>query len=103
MAKYNLKIEKNALQDIQGITDWYTIQLQNLGSRFQKQAKFTINSLKTNPHNYAVRYADVHCVGIKKFPFLVHYTIDDEALIVSIFAILHTSRNPKIWETRKNI
>jgi hypothetical protein len=37
MAKYKIKIEPQALQDIQEATDWYNEQLQGLGSRFQKQ------------------------------------------------------------------
>ena len=68
---FKLQIEQNALQDIQEITDWYNSQLKDLGARFQKQLKFQINSLKTNPHIYALRYANVHCLGVKKFPFFV--------------------------------
>lgn len=101
--KFKIKIEQDALQDIQEITDWYNCQLQDLGSRFQKQVKSNINSLKSNPQIYVVRYADVYCMGIKKITFLVHYTVNDDAFVVSIFAILHTSRNPEIWKNRKNI
>jgi plasmid stabilization system protein ParE len=101
--KYKLKIEQEALQDIQEITDWYNSQVQGLGSRFQKQAKSQVNSLKTNPHIYSNRYVDVNCMLIKKFPFLVHYTINDDAFLVEIFAVIHTSRNPKIWENRRHL
>lgn len=100
---FKLQIEQNALQDIQEITDWYNSQLKDLGSRFQKQLKIQINSLKTNPHIYALRYANVHCMGVKKFPFLVHFTINDDDFVVSIFAIIHNSRNPKIWEVKRNL
>jgi plasmid stabilization system protein ParE len=101
--KYKLKINEEALQDIQEITDWYNAQVGGLGSRFQKQAKSQINSLKNNPDIYVNRYDDVHCMLIKKFPFLVHFTINDNAFIVEIFAVIHTSRNPKIWNTRREL
>ncbi len=98
MMKYKVQIDEEALTDIQEVTDWYNEQLQGLGSRFLKQTKLQINSLKMDAEIYTNRYADVRCMLIKKFPFMVHYTIDN--LTVKIFAVLHTSRNPKIWEGR---
>lgn len=101
MIKYKIKIEPEALKDIQAATDWYNEQLQGLGSRFQKQVIVQINSLKNNPSAYAVRYAEVRCMIIKKFPFMVHFTTDENQKLVEVFAIYYTSRNPKIWEERK--
>ncbi|MBW8048914.1 MAG: type II toxin-antitoxin system RelE/ParE family toxin [Cytophagales bacterium] len=89
--------------DIQEATDWYNEQVPGCGSRFQKQVKFQINSLKINPNGYAIRYADVHCMLIKKFPFLVHFTVDESKFIVKVFAVVHTSRNPKIWEEKRRM
>jgi len=37
---------------------------------------------------------------VKKFPFLIHYIIDEANETVEVFAIIHTSRSPKIWEQR---
>ena len=101
MNTYKLKIHEEALQDIQNATDWYNEHLQGLGSRFQKQVKTQINSLKKDATLYTIRYADVRCMIIKKFPFIVHYTFDSKLLLVEVFAVIHTSRNPKIWEKRR--
>jgi mRNA-degrading endonuclease RelE of RelBE toxin-antitoxin system len=98
MNTYKLKIDEEALQDIQNATDWYNEQLQGLGARFQKQVKTQINSLKKNAPLFSKRYADVRCMFIKKFPFMVHYTLDSNLFLVEVFAVIHTSRNPKIWE-----
>ena len=95
--KYSVKVDTDALLDIQEVTDWYNEQVSGLGSRFQKQVKIQINSLKINPNGYGIRYGDVRCMLIKKFPFLVHFTVDETNLFVEVFAIIHTSRNPKIW------
>jgi mRNA-degrading endonuclease RelE of RelBE toxin-antitoxin system len=101
MANYKIRVEPDALQDIQESTDWYNEQVKGLGSRFQKQVKTQINSLKKNPLGYAVRYAKVRCMLIKKFPFLVHFIIDEELKVVEVFAVYHTSRDSKIWLERK--
>jgi hypothetical protein len=80
MKKYKLKIDAGALQDIQEATDWYNGQSGGLGSRFQKQVKLQINKLRNNPGIYGIRYADVRSVLVKKFPFLIHFIVDDTNL-----------------------
>lgn len=82
MAKYKITIELDALQDIQEATDWYNDQLQGLGSHFQKQVVKQINSLKENVLGYAIRYADVRCMLVKKFPFMVHFTFNEKENLV---------------------
>lgn len=102
MANYKINVAPDALQDIQEATDWYNEQLSGLGSRFQKQVVKQINSLKANPLGYATRYAEVRCMLVKKFPFMVHFTLDEKQKLIEVFAIFHTSRNPKIWQERKD-
>ena len=98
---YKIQIDEDAFQDIQFATDWYNEQLDGLGARFQKQVKIQINSLKKDAAIYSNRYADVHCLIINTFPFMVHYTVNEHLKLVEIFAIIHTSRNPKIWKKRR--
>ena len=103
MAKFRVKIDSDALLDIQEATDWYNKQLTGLGSRFQKQVKQQINSLKANAENYSIRYNDVRCMTIKKFPFLVHFIIENSTKTVEVFAVIHTSRNPAIWDEKRKL
>lgn len=75
--------------------------MQNgLGERFQKAAVRHINSLKNDPQIYAVRYNEIRCVGIKKFPFMIHFYINNENNTVEILAVISPSRNPKIWQDK---
>lgn len=78
MNKFKVKIDEETILDIQEATDWYNKQLAGLGSRFQKQVKQQISSLRINPESYSVRYSDVRCMIITKFPFLVHFTIENQ-------------------------
>lgn len=34
------------------------------------------------------------------FPFMIHYEVAEKNKIVIISAVLHTSRNPDIWDER---
>lgn len=98
MTSFTISIDEEALIDIQQGTDWYNQQLDGLGQRFQKQVKSQILSLKRNHSSYSIRYKDVRCMPIKKFPFMVHFSVDESQRIVEVFAVIHTRRNPSIWK-----
>jgi|SRR6185437_9341133 len=103
MKSFRIKIKSEALSDIQEATDWYNERLPKLGTRFQKVVKQQINILKYSANNHSIRYDQVHCMLIHKFPFMVHFIIDELNFVFEIFAIIHTSRNPEIWEQRNKI
>jgi len=100
MPKWEIVIDIDALADIEASVEWYNMQSSGLGKRFGKQISQQINSLKTNPEAYGVRYLNVRCMLVKKFPFMVHFTIENNT--INIFAVFHTSRNPMIWTKRKD-
>lgn len=102
MKKYNLKIEPEALADIQEITDWYNKQQTRLGKRFQDTTVKQINSLSKNPQIYAVRYKEIRCALIKNFPYMVHFYVNTETSAIEVLAVISTSRNPKIWVEKKS-
>jgi mRNA-degrading endonuclease RelE of RelBE toxin-antitoxin system len=98
---YTLKIDIDAFKDIQETVEWYELQLKGLGLRYKNQTKNQINSLKKNPYLFSIKYNEIRCRKIDKFPFLIHYNIDDTLNIITIFAIFHTSRSPEIWKRRQ--
>jgi len=100
MKKYKIKIDPEALADIQEITDWYNEAQAGLGKRFQKTAIRHINSLNKEPQIYAIRYKEIRCVLIKKFPYMAHFYINDQNNTVEVLAVISTGRNPKIWQEK---
>ncbi len=97
MKKYSVKIEPEAFADIQEITDWYNEQQAGLGKRFQNTTIKQINSLNKNPQIYAIRYKEIRCVVIKKFPYMAHFYINDKNNTVEVLAVISTDQDPKIW------
>ena len=100
MKKYKIKIGSEALADIQEITIWYNEQQSGLGARFQKTAIQQINALGNDPQIYAIRYKEIRCVSIKKFPYMAHFYINNESNAVEVLAVISTDRNPKLWEEK---
>lgn len=97
---YSLKIDIDAFNDIQNTSEWYEMQSKGLGLRYKNQTKKQINSLQKDPHIFSIKYNEIRCRKIEKFPFLIHYTINEELKIITVFAVFHTSRNPEIWKKR---
>ena len=95
--RFQLKIDTDALNDIQEAFEWYETQLKGLGLRYKTQAKKQINSLKKDPYLFSIKYNEIRCRKIEKFPFLIHYLINENTKTVTVFAVFHTSRNPEIW------
>ncbi len=98
--RFGLKILPLAKSDIQGSIKWYNEQQAGLGRRFHAEVKETFEHLRTNPF-FQNRYDVVRCLPLKKFPFMVHFTVDEENKQVVINAVFHTSLHPKIWKRNK--
>jgi toxin ParE1/3/4 len=97
--KFSVKIEAEAYQDIQQGIDWYNQQAEKLGYKFYKELKKTIDQLKTTPF-LQVRYDNVRCLPLKKFPYMIHFTVHEAEKVAIIRAVLNTARNPACWKDR---
>ncbi len=95
----SFKIEPEAYQDTQDGIDWYNKQQRGLGRKFHLEVKAYINKLKTNPF-FQIRYDDVHCLPIKKYPYMIHFTLDEVNKVVTIKAVFNTRKNPQNWRRR---
>ena len=100
MKKYKVKIVPEALIDIQDITNWYNEAQAKLGKRFLDTTIAKINRLSKDPQIFAIRYQEIRCMRVPKFPYMVHFYINEKTNIVEVLAVISTNRNPKIWEER---
>lgn len=100
MISYEIEIKNEALDDLNNAVEWYNKQHNGLGVKFSNQIIAQINSLEFSPYNNSIRFLNVRYLLIKKFPFVIHYSVDEIEHIVRIYSIFHTSRNPKIWNKR---
>ena len=67
-------------------------------SIFLNSVNNSFSILEENPF-YQIRYDDVRCLPIKKFPFMAHFTVDEIELLVKVYALVNTYRNPeKFWK-----
>jgi toxin ParE1/3/4 len=97
LVKFNLEIEPEAFADIQQAVYFYNSREHFLGKRFFKTIDKQFNFLKNNYNLFAVRYDDIRCMPVKKFPYMIHYQILEKQQTVSIKAVFCTHKNPDKW------
>jgi toxin ParE1/3/4 len=97
---YGIVIDPRAIRDIQEAIDYYDEQQAGLGERFETALDKHLLTLEKNPF-FRIRYDNVRCLPLKKFPYMVHFTIDKDQQIVTVWAVFHTSLDPQKWKGRK--
>jgi len=100
MKRFFIKIDTEALSDIQEIAEWYEAQKEGLGYKFRTTVIEQIDHLTSNPQIFAIRYKEIRCMLVKKFPYMVHFYINSQTFTVEILAVISTDRNPRIWQER---
>jgi hypothetical protein len=89
---------KEALFDIEEITLWYEDQREGLSFDFELCLEVGINEIQRTPSAFQKRYKQVKIRFINRFPFGIHYIINNE--IITIVGVFHTSRSPSNWLKR---
>ncbi|MEI6047671.1 MAG: type II toxin-antitoxin system RelE/ParE family toxin [Bacteroidota bacterium] len=94
---YKISINPTARIDIIQAIDWYNEQQPNLGFRFYKYTRTTLKNIQKNPLGYAVRYKTIRTAIINKFPYMIHYSVEQQTETIKVLAIICTYRNPGSW------
>lgn len=91
MTGYKVVLTLRARQDIQASIKWYNIKQKGLGKRFHQFVTQAISTIQSIPF-FQVRYLEVRCLKVKRFPYLIHYIIEDDTIY--ILAVISTHQNP---------
>lgn len=83
----------HAFQDIKEINLYYKSKNATLVNRFNENLKAEITAIAKNPFLLQVRYKNFRVSKIKDFPFMIHYEIFENSILIE--AIYHTSRDSK--------
>ena len=84
----------HAFRDIKEINLYYKAKKSELATRFNDNFKDEIKIIAKNPFLFQVRYKNFRVSKIKDFPFIIHYEICENSIIID--AIYHTSRDSKL-------
>jgi plasmid stabilization system protein ParE len=91
---YRLLFFDEALSDVLQAKQWYNEQCEGLDEEFAQALVQAISQISEMPFAYAVRYKNIRIAHPKRFPFNIHFYVDEPNAIVVITAIVHNKRHP---------
>tara|TARA_A100000171_G_C2136917_1_gene151019 strand:+ start:1048 stop:1350 length:303 start_codon:yes stop_codon:yes gene_type:complete len=96
--KYSLHIQDSAFMDVAEGVEYYEAQREGLSLDFELCLEEGYWDILSTPLGYEVKYANIRIKFIRRFPYGIHYFVDNtDVYVISVF---HTSKNPKRWFER---
>jgi toxin ParE1/3/4 len=99
MRTYRLEIKDEVFDDIQNGIDYYNSGITGLGRRFFAAVQHEYKAIVKNPF-FQVRYENVRCVPIRKFPCMIHFIVEEEKKRIVVIGIINTYLDPQKWIKR---
>jgi len=96
---FKIVITQKAHIDILEGVEWYDKQSTDIGKRFYQTIQKKFKTLRQNPF-FQVRYEDVRCLPLGKYPYLIHFVLDEERELIIVIGVICTYLNPETWEER---
>lgn len=92
---FKIIISDEAKTDLEHSYLYYQTKVnKKVADNFFKDFKSSLNIISKNPY-FKIWFEDFHGKLMKKYPFLIFYTIDRDAEIIVIARVFHTSQNPR--------
>lgn len=88
-----------ALSEYAEAVQYYTEQRVEVAQAFINAIEDTVYRIREAPTRYAAIGEDVRRCMAHKFPYGVLYTIEPDCIL--IVAVMHCSREPGYWKSRK--
>lgn len=91
---YSIIVNIRAQKEIENAIDFYDLYSDVAPIDYIIALKDAYGSLQKNPF-YKIRYKDVRAIKLKRFPFNLYFTVNEEQSLVTILSCFHNKRNPK--------
>jgi len=96
----SVALRPEAQADLLEARNWYERQQFGLGDAFAASVDEAVARIEEMPEMYPSVFFDVRRGKLRRFPYLIYYRVmADRSEIV---AVLHSSRDPKLWQDRVN-
>ena len=94
MTIYKIVTTSHVYVEMSESITWYNNQVSLLGTNFLNQISLSLELISQFPHLTYVRYSpNIRCCIIPRFPFMIHYQVDEAKQAILIIAILHMRRS----------
>ena len=95
---YDVRVRLRARNDIEDAARWYESQHSNLGGEYLDEVASAFKKLTENAQGYPEIHRKTRRILLQRFPFGVFYRISGN--VVTVLAVMHSSRDPNRWKSR---
>jgi toxin ParE1/3/4 len=88
-----------ALTEYSEAVQYYKKQKTELAQAFINAIEDAVYRIRESPTRWAVVDEDIRRCLVKKFPYGILYTIEEDFIL--ILAVMHCSRKPGYWKERR--
>ena len=78
--------------------NFYESRRLDLGEEFADAVEVVFDRIASTPKFYPIAYRHTRRGGVLGSPYCVYYQI--ESTHIRVVSVFHTSRDPKIWQSR---
>jgi plasmid stabilization system protein ParE len=97
----NYSFEKGAQEEFLKQISWYREKNTALSRDFSAKVKDTINRILALPEAWTrIDDEGTRRALVEKYPFAVLYQYDEASQHITIYAVMHTKREPGYWRYR---
>jgi plasmid stabilization system protein ParE len=101
MQRFKVVFSPESLGEIEQVVNYYKQISKELGEKFKAGLLKEITAIRHNPFTGSIRYENVRFAVVKKFPYAIHYTVEEKSRLIKIQAVLGFSQNDeKNWRKR---
>lgn len=84
--------------DLQEAYDWYENQRRGLGEEWFSAVEACVESIRRSPEAHLIVHEAYRRALLRRFPYAVFYEFGADS--ITIYGVMHTSRNPNKWRQR---
>lgn len=94
----NVRYKSPAMEEIVAAHRWYREQDLAIADRFLDALEQTVARIRRFPESSCPMPNGIRKAGMLQFPYVLHYLLREEEIIV--YAVAHTHRKPEYWIKR---
>ena len=91
---YIIYVTPTAADDLSAAIEYYNAVSTDLGFRFADVIAQYFDRIAAVPTASPIRYKNVRCKPVSRFPFIITYTIDDINRAIQVLRIFNTYQEP---------
>lgn len=98
--KYEIIYLPSVYDDIKETNDFYNSRKKGLGKEFVNTLKLEFRAILQHPLLFEIKYKSTRIAFMKRFPFGIHFEIQENTNHIVVKGVYHTARNSEIWYER---